>query len=198
MKKSVGRLVLIGGILIAGLATAQERPRPAPGPVRGPEMACPNPTYETLTASGSSLENADFPAAALANMQAVGGTTANKFTGYTFRWRSPACCAITRAVLTVRLRAITAGTSNTTSDAGNDTIAVVSGGASLPGQSGYIRPNAPFAAGSEITRTFTLTGAQLATLNSGDRLSFLTQDDHAVLSATLRLERCCVNAPPRP
>lgn len=198
MKISVGRLVLIGGILIAGSVMAQERPRPAPRPVRGPEMACPNPTYETLTASGSSLVNADFPAIALANMQPVGGTAANRWTGYTFQWRPPACCAITRAILTVRLRAITGGTSNTSSDAGNDTLGLVSAGASLPGQSGYIRPNAPFAAGSEITRTFTLTGAQLATLNSGNRLSFLTQDDHAVLSATLRLERCCVTVPPRP
>lgn len=198
MMKSVGKLILIAGVVIAGSAMAQERPQPAPGTTRGPEMACPHPTYETLTASSSSLVNADFPAIALGNMQPIGGTAANKWTGYTFQWRPPACCAVTRAVLTVRLRAITAGTSNTTGDAGNDTIAVVSGGASLPGQSGHIRPNAPFAAGSDITRTFTLTGPQLATLNSGNRLSFLTQDDHAVLSATLRLERCCVNAPPRP
>ena len=155
-------------------------------------------TSRSSHASGSSLVNADFPAIALGNMQPIGGTAANKWTGYTFQWRPPACCAVTRAVLTVRLRAITAGTSNTTGDAGNDTIAVVSGGASLPGQSGHIRPNAPFAAGSDITSTFTLTGPQLATLNSGNRLSFLTQDDHAVLSATLRLERCCVNASPRP
>ncbi|WP_298744568.1 hypothetical protein [uncultured Brevundimonas sp.] len=194
MKKSVGRLVLVGGILIAGSVMAQDARRPAPPR----PMPCPNPTVETLNATGTNIENADFPAAALANMQTIGGTVANKFTGYTFRWRPPACCAITSAVLTVRLRAITAGTSNTTSDAGNDTIAVISGGASLPGQSGYIRPNAPFAAGSQITKTFTLTGAQLATLNSNNRLSFVTQDDHSVLSATLRLERCCVNTSPRP
>lgn len=203
MMKSVGKLVLIAGIVIAGSAMAQDRPRPerpqpAPGPVQGPAMACPHPTYETLTASGSSLVNADFPAIALANMQPIGGTAANKWTGYTFQWRPPACCAVTRAVLTVTLRAITAGTSNTTSDAGNDTLGVVSGGATLPGQGGFIRPNTPFAAGSQITKTFTLTGAQLATLNSNNRLSFLTQDDHAVLSATLRLERCCISAPPRP
>lgn len=195
MIKSVGRLALTVGILIASSAMAQDRPMPAPDSGRGPEMACPNPTYETLTASGSSLVNADFPAIALSNMQPLGGTAANKWTGYTFQWRPPACCAITRAILTVRLRAVTAGTSNTSGDAGNDTLSVVSGGASLPGQGGYIRPNAPFAAGSEITKTFTLTGAQLATLNSGNRLSFLTQDDHAVLSATLRLERCCVTSP---
>ncbi|MDO8297332.1 MAG: hypothetical protein Q7T19_12940 [Caulobacter sp.] len=189
--RTLFKLAAVGSLLAAGSVMAQDASRPQEP---GRPMLCPHPTGETLVASGSSLFAGDVNATVTSNMTGLASPVLNKHHPYTFRWKSPACCKIMGATLTITLKAISAGTSNTSSDAGNDMIGIYHNGAGLPGVGGYIFPNSPFPAGTTVTRTFNLTPAQIATLNlDGDnRLTFNTQDDTMVTSAKLVLNRCCI------
>lgn len=189
--RTLFKLAAVGSLLAAGSVMAQDASRPLE---TGRPMLCPHPTSETLVASGSSVFAGDLPAAVTSNMTGLSSPVTNKHHPYTFRWKSPACCKIMGATLTVTLKSITSGTNNTTPDAGNDTIGIVHNGVGLAGAGGYVFPNSPFPAGTTVTKTFNLTPAQIATLNlDGDnRLTFNTQDDTMVTSAKLVLNRCCI------
>ena len=82
MKNSLFLGMLIGCVLAASAASAQDAGRP---------MLCPKPTYLTLTAGAPSVFNADFSAAALAAPRAgLHETQPNKMFLNTFQWKRPA------------------------------------------------------------------------------------------------------------
>lgn len=186
MKNSILATVLFGAILTASSTMAQVPP--APG-----AMPCPNPTTQTISLTTPVVVNAEFSAAALAAPRAgINDPISNKVFLHTFRWDPPACCQITSATLTVVLRANQQGVSPPTSpDAGNDTIGVSSGGVGLPGMGGRIYTS-PVTTNQQVTKTFVMDATGLAAMNANNRLSFSLQDDTRVVSATLRIERCCV------
>lgn len=187
MKRSLILGIVIGGVLAASAVLAQE--------VSQRPMLCPHPTYETLTASGSSVVNADFSAAALAAPRAgLNDSQPNKMFLYSFVWKpSGKCCTIVGATLTVKMMSNQPGSSKTASDAGNDLIGITRNGAGVPGYAGPVYTSFPFPANQATTKTYVLTGAELANLNADNRLSFNVEDDTRVTSATLSLARCCLN-----
>ncbi|MDX6612579.1 MAG: hypothetical protein QOD75_1765 [Blastocatellia bacterium] len=184
-------------LLSAVSAMAQERKLSTDElalPIKG---NCPNPIAVTLTATTPNVLNADFTPAMLAAPRAfLNDPAPNKVFMHTFTWKRPQrCCEITRAVLTVKFKANQGGQSNTSSDAGNDGVALMHLGSVVPGFSGSIYSSWPFNAGQTATRTFNLTGAALNFLNTTDTASVYSQDDSAVVSVTLQLWGCCLTTP---
>ncbi len=105
---------------------------------------------------------------------------------YTFQ-RPPQlgqCCQCLRGALILEFKALMAGTSNATSDAGNDKWYT-------PGQSGFLWPNSPFPVGQTGTKTITLNPADLKAMCSGT-FTIKWQDDTAITKATLQGQACCV------
>lgn len=169
-------------------------PRPRGGETLGSTVpACPRPITLTLNATPPNVFTGDFGAVALAAPRAgLNDAVANKFFLYTFQWKSEGkCCQITSAVLTVKMKANILGTAPppTSSDAFNDTIAVVQ-----MGTSERVYGSTSFPAGTLATKTWNLTGAVLNNINANNRLSFAVQDDTNVLSATLQLWGCCLTS----
>ena len=173
----------------AGSAFAQT----AAGEGRG--GGCPNPISETINVGQPNV--GAFRADQLALPRAwLNDSAANKAFLGTFQWKPKSkCCEITRATLTVNMKANTASTSATASDAGNDTIGVMVGGVgAMPQPGGQVyTPTFAFPAGTLITKTFNITGTALANLETGGGLSFVVQDDTMVMSATLTLSDCCLS-----
>ncbi len=159
-------------------------------------VPCPAPFSATIEATTPHIVAADFNAAQLANHQeALGYTVANKGYAHTFEWKPNApCCQVTKATLVVKMKSIEGGTSATSSDAGNDIIAVLgSGGVAIaPYHEPVYGPKFPFPAGTLVTKTWDIQGAALSKLNTAHTLSFYVQDDTTVLSATLQLTGCCL------
>jgi hypothetical protein len=188
MKNSLFAALAIGCVLIANAASAQDA---------GRQMLCPKPTYVTLTASAPSVFNADFSPASLGAPRAwLNNTAINHTFLYSFIWKPPVakCCTnIISATLTVQLRSNQGGSSKTASDAGNDIISIVRNGVGVPGYGGPIYTSFPFPVNQATTKTFVLTGAELANINTDNRLSFAVEDDTRVISATLQLARCCLS-----
>lgn len=150
------------------------------------DSSCKSPITLNLAASTPSAYQPDFSSAAWSNhVQTLGYSGVNKFYVHTFKWERK-CGQIKSATLTVNLKANSAGASPTSSDAGNDTIAVMHNGVSVAGTSGPIYSTHPFPIGTPVTKTFNLSGA-LANMNLDNRLSFNVQDDTSVVSATLQL-----------
>ena len=148
--------------------------------------SCKSPITLNLTANTPSAHQPDFAAAAWSNhVQTLNYSGINKFYVHTFKWERK-CGQIKSATLTVNLKANSAGALPTSSDAGNDTMAVVHNGVSVPGTSGPLYFNQPFPVGNPVTKTFNLSAA-LANMNLDNRLSFNVQDDTSVVSATLQL-----------
>lgn len=142
--------------------------------------------------------NAAFSAAALAAPRAgINDPSIDEVFLHTFQWDPAACCEITAATLTVVMRANQAGSSQTSSDSGNDTISVSIAGATVPGLGGTIYSGA-VVLNQQTTRTIVMNAAALALMNQHGMAGFIVQDDTAVLSADLRIERCCVNVRTEP
>jgi len=156
-------------------------------------MPCPRPTSETLGLKATPTPVAqDFSPGANAAVQAgVNDPVANRFFRHTFQWNPRRCCQIMSATLTVTTMANDYGTGQTGSDAGNDMIAVVHMGATVPGLSQYLYAT-PVAPGTVTTRTLTMNATALANMEATNRLSFNVQDDSRVTKAVLHIERCCV------
>ena len=130
-------LLLAPAILFnAGFVLSQEQGR-AVVPVEAPAAAigrlqlCPAPISLTLTAATPNVVKGDFTAAQLSNYQtSLNYSGTDKQYLHTFEWkRQHRCCQITKAVLTVRVKALLNGQSNSSSDAGNDGIALMHLGA---------------------------------------------------------------------
>lgn len=162
-------------------------------------VPCPNSVPQTITAAPPSVDAADFNAASLAAQQpGLHYSGSNKQFLYTFKWRSPECCKIMSATLTVKMHSNEPGSGRTASDSGNDRIAIVAHGghgAGIPGYGDWVYTSPTFPQNQAASRVWNLTGAALASLNANNTLSFVVEDDTSVDSATLVLNRCCINKP---
>jgi len=170
-------------------ATASDKLYPRPI-----KLPCPDGKTVTLTAVIPNVVDADFTPGQLGNYTPnLNSTQINKGYAHTFEWKPEhRCCQIVSAKLTVKMKSLSRGRSLTSSDAGNDTITIMTEGFALPGHSAKIYSNHSFSTGNPASKTWSLTGSKLNTLNSLHRLSFFVQDDTAVLSATLQLKICCL------
>ena len=167
-----------------------------------PAVPCPAPFSVTLNATIPHIVAADFNAAELANHQeALNYGQPNKGYAHTFEWKpNKKCCQVTHAVLTVKMKSLSRGSSNTSPDAGNDAISITGpGGIPIPPYSEKVYGPAsippttfPFPVGTLATKIWTITGAALNKLNTAHTLSIYIQDDTSVLSATLQLTGCCL------
>lgn len=155
----------------------------------GTAIPCPVPLQVNLTSPPPAAATpfaADFPSAGVVEPN-FGGTATNRHFRHTFTWKAATdCCQYIKGTLTITYKALNGGQSATTPDAGNDKWYVFKNGASLTGGSLYT--SFPFSAGQTGTKTIPLTHAML----SGDRLSFLVQDDTSITSAKLNVVGCCV------
>jgi len=156
-------------------------------------MPCPRPTTETLGLKATPTPVAqDFSVGANAAVQAgVNDPVGDRFFRHTFQWNPRRCCQIMSATLTVTTVANDYGTGQTASNAGNDMIAVVHMGATVPGLSQYLY-SSPVAPGAVTTRTLIMNATAMANMDATNRLSFNVQDDSRVTKAVLHIERCCV------
>lgn len=189
-------LLLATFLLSGALAKAQDRQAltVSEGTIIA-KAACPRPISLTLTATTPNVVNADFNAVQLGGPRAwLNDPAINKSFLYTFQYtKDEKCCEVTSAVLTVRMKSNQSGASKTSSDAGNDGIAIMFNGAGVPPFSQSVYSSWSFNAGQTSTKTWTLTGAALANLNATRRLSIYVQDDTMVQSATLQISGCCLS-----
>jgi hypothetical protein len=191
------KITLLGMIALGGLLCTSSTMAQVPNDERS-AMPCPNPTSQTLQMTAPGVVNSEFSATVLALPRAgLNDPATNKVFLGTFSWKPPACCQITGAVLTVVMRANQAGaTAPTSPDSGNDTLAVWGGGTPIVGLGGTIYPNGQVTIGQQVTKTVVMNGAALAKMNANNKISFSVQDDTGVVSASLRIDRCCVNVKP--
>jgi hypothetical protein len=186
-------LLVASFTLSASSAKPQERKAPA-------NESCPRPIALTLNASTPNVVTADFGSVQLSGPRAwLNDPAPNKSFLYTFQLsKEGTCCEISRAVLTVKMKANQGGQSKTSSDAGNDGITIMYLGNGVPPFSQPVYSNWPFSAGQTVTKTWNLTGAALNHINASHRLSIYVQDDTMIQSVTLQVWGCCLNTtPPR-
>src|SRR5947208_2764085 len=172
-------------LLTAGplLAQVQERTVPTDAEATVPRTAaCPAPFSVTLNANAPYVLPSDLPRGA--NYQTgLNSTEADKAYFHTFVWKHEhRCCQITSAVLTVKMKALQPGQSNTSSDAGNDNITLWHAGQVVQpyNERIYNGLSHPFPAGQLATKSWTLNAAALGILNSTGTLTFGVEDDTSV------------------
>lgn len=158
------------------------------------QNTCPRPITLTLKATPPNVFTGDFtPAQLSAPRVGLNDPVISRHFLYTFQWKSEhKCCQITRAVLTVKMKANSEGTPGG-SNASNDAINLMNNGQAIP-PSGPVYSSQSFPAGTPATKTWNLTGAALSNINANQRVSFNVQDDTSVLSATLQLWGCCLTS----
>jgi len=183
----VGASAAQPGAMGPGTGTA-----PAPGAV-----PCPFPfSLPPLVASGNFVNVPDMPNGWNTHAhQGIGGTAVNTWSAYSFTLpkRDPkVCCRITSAHLTVVFKALQGGATGS-STSGNDRWAIMSRGTSIA-PSEPIFDGSAVTTGQTVTKTVTITNA--AALGSGF-LSVFAEDDTEIVSATLVLSGCCLDAPPK-
>lgn len=209
LRLTIGAALVAASMLGAAPARTQERRiqrgaeqerRPLPVEVAPPAHGvCPRPVNVTLDATTPYVLNSDFAPAHLSGPRATLNETApDKGFLHTFQWRKEQrCCEVTKAVLTVKMRALQSGYSQTSSDAGNDAIHLLHGGSAVLPFSERVYGSWPFSAGQTAVKGWNLTGAALGYLNTNGTVSFYVQDDTAVESATLQIQACCLSSSPR-
>jgi hypothetical protein len=199
VRRYVFSATLVAIFLLGGVsAIAQEERIQNAGEVALPiKTGCPKPVALTLTATTPYVFNGDFSAGQLAAPRAwLNDPLPNKSFLYTFQWRTEEkCCEVTKAILTVKLQANQPGQSKTSSDAGNDGIAIMHLGSTVPPFSQPVYSSWSFNTGQTVTKTWNLTGAALNNLNNNHRVSIFEQDDSRVISATLQIWGCCLSTP---
>ena len=107
------------------------------------------------------------------------------------------CCQITKAILTVNMKSNQRGQSKTSSDAGNDQIAIMSNGNPVSPFNELVYSPPPawsFNMNQPATKSWPLNQTALDKINAFGRLSFGVGDDTRVESATLQLWGCCLSA----
>ena len=180
-------------VLSAATLSAQEEQREAPVKYPPGQFPCPHPYSQTFKAPPPAT-----PAPVLselpANMQSpVAGsqwnqTAINKHFAHTFRFPSERqCCLISKATLSVTIKALQGGPKDSPSSA-NDMVYVFAGGTVLQSQQPWKNG---VATGTTTTLTFNFTQQQLA----GGMLTIYVQDDTAVVSASLNVSGCCIRKP---
>lgn len=194
-------LLLASLALPAVSARQQERPdRKAQPSYELPAAAaeCPKPIALTLTAKNPPFfVAADFSPAQVAapHMSGLGDLSINKNFLYTFQWkRDQRCCQVTKAILTVNMKANQSGQAGG-SDASNDGIAIMHNGTVVAPYNEAIYSNVtkPFPLGQPVTKSWALNPAALNIINTTGNLDFAVQDDTGVVSATLQLWGCCLS-----
>jgi hypothetical protein len=203
---------LVYPLLVASFALSAASPRsqerrgvPIANELPVAQGSCPKPVAVTLTASPPSFFAGDFtqgPNSQLSSphMTALGQQTPDHNFLYTFQWAAgERCCQITRAVLTVKMKSILGGQTTTSSDAGNDGIAIMYQGQAVApyNEAVYSGIPRPFNPGQLATKQWVLNQAALNIINTQGHLSFAVQDDTSVVSATLQLTGCCLTTPRR-
>jgi hypothetical protein len=184
-------------LMPATAATAQQnRVRPINDQLPIKETACPHPITVTLTATNPpNVVASNFSAGELAGQVGLNDSGTNTHFLSTFQWkRDQRCCQITRALLTVVIKANQGGSSLTSSDAGNDGISIIQAGNSIQGEPIYNNTTFPFNAGLIVTKSLTLNAAALSYLNNSGFVNLYVQDDSGVQSATLQLWGCCLTS----
>lgn len=187
-RKSVVPLLVL---LAATSVFAQEPSRAYP--VQPPP--CPHPYSQTLTGGPTGAGTpvlADFPPVVHPSLAgAVWNQTAtDKHFAHTFRFPTldRNCCLITKGTLTVTIKALNSGQKGS-SAANNDAVNVYSNGALIGQQQPWL--NTGVTAGTTATVSFPIPATALAT----GMVSFVVQDDSAVVSAQLVIEGCCLRKP---
>ena len=207
LKRYLAYSLLLAGFTLSAASASAQQPERRALPINGVlpvvQSECPRPIALTLTAANpTSFFAGDFTPGqvAQAHQTGLGDTTIDKNFLYTFKWtRDDRCCQITKAVLTVKMRSNGPGQSATSSDAGNDGIALMHAGAVVAPYNEAVYSNVPkpFGVGQVAVKTWNLTGAALNNLNSSGNISFAVQDDTLVESATLQIWGCCLSTPRR-
>lgn len=188
--KNLGTLTLAFVVLASfiSLGVAQKGgPPPGPSP-----LICPGARHVVLTAPPAVVATpfaADFPTPPPPLEPNFGGTTADLHFRHTFTIPPPSqkeCCQCVEGknTLTIKYEALQNGAAGV--GPGNDTVNIYSNGASILSQPLY---SGSVTKGQPGTKTIMLKCNSL----SNNRLSFAVQDDTSVISATLDLDRCCVN-----
>jgi hypothetical protein len=169
---------------------------PASNEVRPTRLPCNNPTTLTInspTSGPATFDPTDFLSS---QIPALGSpifhqTTANKQFAYTFKFKLPeGCCEVSAGKMTVYYRAIQGGSSNNSSDSGNDAGGPIRHGYGLGG--GQLYSQFPVIAGSTLVKTYTIPAGWMA---SG-RVSLSAEDDTAVDHISLTAQMCCVHDTP--
>lgn len=161
----------------------------------GAQQQCPNPRQINLTQTTGAATPvlADFPTTPCsAGFEPnFGGNQPDRCFRHTFSFPPPTelCCQCVEGksnTLTIRYKVLVGGPAGSPTSA-NDTIAFYSGGSVVSGTSKNLY-SGPVIKGQIFTKTIPLKCSWL----TNNRLSFLVQDDTSVLSATLKINTCCV------
>lgn len=191
MKNLLTAIALLVVLMTAGLATAQE-PGIAAAPMADSRMLCPFPFVQHIPggSGASTILATEFPASI---RPAIAGSMWNqthwdRAFGHTFRFEPKRgdCCALTGAILTIKIKALVGGAGPTSA---NDAINVYVGGVVKAARTPW---TAGVHTGDLQTVTIPLTAADLST----GLVSIYVEDDTAVLSADLELDWCCLTRHP--
>ena len=191
-------------VFLAVFAAPTLTPQPVVGQTtaraRGNQLLrdCPSPTTQTMTMVTRNHYAPDWPATPV-DLANINDTRNNRHFRHTFRW-DPRRCPITSLVLTVNLKGIDGNMAD------DDTMGIVRNGASIPGTGRYLYPtfamppysNNHIPVGFLSTQRVEITDSTILGLIDADgRLNFNVQDDTAVLSANLVINRCYGTLPPQ-
>jgi hypothetical protein len=178
-----------------------DTPMPMPGePMLPPELehpkhgaGCPNPVKLVLVEQTTASPHLpDFPSGWNVGGAVFNQTSSNKHFGHTFRFDVPKeqCCKANPGRLTVTFRALGSDTVGSGGGStGNDGAGLTRNGAVLTGAYGHIwAPASSVTAGQITTKHYIVPAGWVA---SG-RISFVAQDDTAVVKAVLQVSGCCL------
>ncbi len=164
--------------------------------IKKPRLRCPDPSVVIINSSTPYFDPSEFSTPQKLNaIDTFNSTATNKKFLHTIRWEPKRrCCQVLKARIIVKMRSNSIGRSITSSDAGNDNIALVkNGGTSIVSERIYSGHTFSFPVGTNATKKFTLTGSQLDWLNAAHKLSIYIQDDTAVKSIKVKLWVCCLD-----
>ena len=191
-----GAATLVLGIVVMS-AHAQDRP--------DPRLQCPNRINQqevTITPGGPNAYNPNTPdfsplPAGTTLAAGLNDPNSNRWFRHSFIVRpAGACCQVLSATLVIQLRTTDEAKGGHTTDASNDSWSIRGlNGVGIPGHGGPVHANytPTLPIGTSRTIAVDLNPAAIAHMNTHGHLSFIVQDDAAVVSATLQINRCCLN-----
>ncbi len=195
MKRLLIVTALLSSLLASGSSVAQQEERH-----EGHAQPCPHPTKLVLHAANPvTYDPSDFIPSQIALLTSsqpltINQTQINKAFAYTFKLPgSPKeCCLWKEGSLTVTIKALQAGPPGSATSA-NDSVSVVSSASTASNKLAVGWSPSPFAAGATLgeikTHTFVIPAYVLDT----GHVSFIMQDDSALVSAVLTVEGCCLH-----
>ena len=154
---------------------------------RGSPCPCSNPVnvHIVKNSGATSPLASDFRADMRLNESPYNGTQINKFFTDTLQWKMPASktCELTGKV-SIKLKSLGSPLNS------NDTATVMAGGQAVPGMS--VGPGALWT-GNTPGQIKTLSYPLTNQIMQSGKLSFVTQDDTAVLEFKVDIVGCCIN-----